>query len=162
MQSRIQEFLHKEMKPNAVDLDHSVSNIVASAAPKMDRQASGSGSSSYLKKAKPLSNASLPVMLKNTSAISSMQKGFERQRNIKKPKSEDKMVVLKPVEIVLPPVMRPFFNPQGNRSQIASNHYYYRWIGAKSGFLSPSTSKKLIKSKELSSSSTTKHSRPLL
>ncbi|XP_060102325.1 putative methyltransferase NSUN7 [Heteronotia binoei] len=154
IQSRIQAFLDREMKPNKTD--SSVSNVTASTSEKTINQADDS---TQLKKvAKPLSNPSLPAMLKNTPLSSSAQKVFERQRAARKPKSEDKLMVLKPVEIVLPPVMMPYFNPQGNRSQISSNHYYYHWAGTKSGLyglLSPSSSKKLMKSKEPSSSSST-------
>ncbi|KAF7248326.1 putative methyltransferase NSUN7 [Varanus komodoensis] len=161
IQSRIQEFLEREMKPATIDSDSSVSNITTSASQIVNQP----NSSIPLKKtAKPLSNPSLPVMSKNT-LTSSMQKVLERQQNVRKPKCDDKLMILKPVEIVLPPVMMPYFNPQGNRSQISSNHYYYHWVGTKSGtygVLSPSPSKKLIKSKESLPSSTAKHSRPWL
>ncbi|XP_061440412.1 putative methyltransferase NSUN7 isoform X1 [Rhineura floridana] len=158
IQSRIQEFLDREMKPSTIESDTSISNLIASASQRTVNQTNGS---ILLKKtAKPLSNSSLPVMSKNSLTSSSMQKMFEKQRNIRKPKSDDRVMVLKPVEIVLPPVMIPYFNPQGNRSQISSNHYYYNW-GGTSGMLSPSASKKLIKTKE-PSPSTAKHSRPWL
>lgn len=161
-QSKIQEFLEREMKPNIIDSDASAVNVTASTSQIVNQ----TNTSVPLKKsAKPLSNSSLPAMSKNTLASPSMQKVFERQQNIRKPKSEDRVMLLKPVEIVLPPVMMPYFNPQGNRSQISSNHYYYRWIGAKNGTygtISPSASKRLIKAKELSQSSTGKHSRPWL
>ncbi|KAL8207483.1 UNVERIFIED_CONTAM: hypothetical protein K2H54_057016 [Gekko kuhli] len=164
IQSRIQEFLDRETKPNKIDPDSSVSNITVSTSQKAINQTSDS--TQVKKTVKPLSNPSLPVMLKNTALSSSAQKVFERQRTVRKPKSEDKLMVLKPVEIVLPPVMMPYFNPQGNRSQISSNHYYYHWVGTKGGIygsLSPSSSKKLIKSKEPSpSSSAVKHTRPWL
>ncbi|XP_062992482.1 putative methyltransferase NSUN7 [Elgaria multicarinata webbii] len=160
IQSRIQEFLEREMKPSTIDSDSSVSNIIGSSSQIVNQT---NISVSLKKTSKPLSNSSLPVMSKNTLATSSMQKVFERQRNVRKPKSDDRVMVLKPVEIVLPPVMMPYFNPQGNKSQISSNHYYYHWVGTKSGTygtLSPSPSKKLIKSKETTPSSTTKHARP--
>nr|XP_056711600.1 putative methyltransferase NSUN7 [Euleptes europaea] len=162
IQSRIQEFLEREMKPNKIDSDSSVSNEIGSTTQKTINQTNDP--TQVKKMAKPLSNSSLPVMLKNTPTSSSTQKVFERQRTIRKPKSDEKMMVLKPVEIVLPPVMMPYFNPQGNRAQISSNHYYYHWVGTKSGIygsLSPSSSKKLIKSKD-PSSSTVKHARQWL
>lgn len=164
IQSKIQEFLDREMKPNKSDSEPSVPNVIASTSRKTTNQ---TNDSAPLKKAaKPLSNSSLPVMLKNTPTSSSSQKVFERQRTVRKPKSDDKVMVLKPVEIVLPPVMMPYFNPQGNRSHISSNHYYYHWLGTRSGMygsLSPSSSKKLIKSKEpASSSSASKHAHPWL
>lgn len=161
IQSRIQEFLDREMKPKT-DSDSSVPNLTAGTSQRTINQ---TNDATQLKKmVKPLSNSSLPVMLKNTLTSSTAQKVLERQRAVRKPKSEDKLMVLKPVEIVLPPVMMPYFNPQGNRSHITSNHYYYHWVGSKSGIygsLSPSSSKKLMKSKE-PSSSTSKHARPWL
>ncbi|KAH0616239.1 hypothetical protein JD844_027212 [Phrynosoma platyrhinos] len=157
IQSKIQEFLNREMKTTTIDSDSSVSNITASVSQTVNQT---NGSIGLKKTAKPLSNSSLPVMSRNPLASPSMQKVFERQRNIRKPKLEERVMILKPVEIVLPPVMMPYFNPQGNRSEISSNHYYYRWVGGRNGMISPSASKKLIKSKEPSSSSTAKHSRP--
>ncbi|XP_042323206.1 putative methyltransferase NSUN7 [Sceloporus undulatus] len=157
IQSKIQEFLNREMKFTTIDSDSSVSNITASVSQAVNQT---NGSFVLKKRAKPLSNSSLPVMSKNTVASTSMQKVFERQRNMRKPKLEERVMILKPVEIVLPPVMMPYFNPQGNRSEISSNHYYYRWVGGRNGMVSPSASKKLIRSKEPSPSSTAKHFRP--
>ncbi|KAM6439953.1 putative methyltransferase NSUN7 isoform 1-T3 [Liasis olivaceus] len=160
MQSRIQEFLEREMKPGMTDTDSPISSVVASTSQVMTQP---SESAALKKPAHPLSNSSLPVMAKSSlTATSSMQKVLEKQQNARKPKSDDRVMILKPVEIVLPPVMMPYFNPQGNRAQISSNHYYYRWVGAKNGTLSPSASKKLIKSKEPSPSSMAKQSRPWL
>ncbi|XP_077157888.1 putative methyltransferase NSUN7 isoform X2 [Paroedura picta] len=102
IQSRIQEFLDREMKPNKTDSDSSVSNVIASTSQKTINHTT-SDSMQLKKTAKPLSNSSLPVMLKNTPTSSSVQKVFERQRTVRKPKSEEKLMVLKPVEIVLPP-----------------------------------------------------------
>ncbi|XP_060634418.2 putative methyltransferase NSUN7 isoform X1 [Anolis sagrei] len=158
IQSKIQEFLNREMKSTTVSPDSSVSNITTTVSQTVSQT---NGSIVLKKTAKPHSNPSLPVMAKN-SLTSSMQKAFERQRNIRKSKPEDRVMILKPVEIVLPPVMMPYFNPQGNKSEISSNHYYYRWVGAKRGMVSPSTSKKLIKSKEPSSASPAKHAHPWL
>ncbi|XP_033015571.1 putative methyltransferase NSUN7 [Lacerta agilis] len=159
IKSKIQEFLDREMKPGMIESDTSVSNLASSASQKSVNQ---TNSSVPLKKTvQPLSNLSLPMMSKNSLTATSMQKMFEKHRNIRKPKLDDSVMVLKPVEIVLPPVMVPYFNPQGNRSHISTNHYYYNW-GGTHGTLSPSTSKKLIKTKEPSLSSTVKHSRPWL
>lgn len=162
LQSKIQEFLNREMKPDNSVSDSAVPNVNASTSQTLKQ----TNSAIQLKKTKPLTNSSLPVMSKNISSIPSFQKVLERQR--RKPKLEDNKMILKPVEIVLPPVMMPYFNPQGNRSQISTSHHYYRWvgtIGTKSGrydMLSPSASKKLIRSKETSSPSTLKHPRPWL
>lgn len=162
MQSRIQEFLEREMKSGTTETASPASSVAASNSQVMSQTSEPVA----LKKAShPLSNSSLPVMGKNnlTSATSTLQRVLEKQRNAAKPKNDDRVMILKPVEIVLPPVMMPYFNPQGNRAQISTNHCYYRWIGAKHGALSPSASKRLIKSKEPSPSTTvTKQSRPWL
>ncbi|KAL7975804.1 hypothetical protein Chor_005771 [Crotalus horridus] len=161
MQSRIQEFLEREMKSGTTETGSAVPSVAAS-----NSQVMGQTSEPVtLKKANnPLSNSSLPAMAKNnlTSATSTLQRVLEKQRNAAKPKNDDRVMILKPVEIVLPPVMMPYFNPQGNRAQISTNHCYYRWIGAKHGTLSPSASKRLLKSKEPSPSTMTKQSRPWL
>uniref|UniRef100_A0A8C5S470 NOP2/Sun RNA methyltransferase family member 7 n=1 Tax=Laticauda laticaudata TaxID=8630 RepID=A0A8C5S470_LATLA len=160
MQSRIQEFLEREMKSGTMETASPVSKVPSSSSQVMNQ----ASEPITLKKAtSPLSNSSLPVMAKNNlTATSTMQKVLEKQRNAGKARNDDRVMILKPVEIVLPPVMMPYFNPQGNRAQISTNHCYYRWIGAKHGALSPSASKRLIKSKEPSSSTATKHSRPWL
>ncbi|ETE59486.1 putative methyltransferase NSUN7 [Ophiophagus hannah] len=160
MQTRIQEFLEREMKSRTMETTSPGSKVPSSSSQVMNQ----ASEPVTLKKAtSPLSNSSLPVMAKNNlTATSTMQKVLEKQRNAGKARNDDRVMILKPVEIVLPPVMMPYFNPQGNRAQISMNHCYYRWIGAKHGALSPSASKRLIKSKEPSSSMATKHSRPWL
>uniref|UniRef100_J3SCT3 Putative methyltransferase NSUN7-like n=1 Tax=Crotalus adamanteus TaxID=8729 RepID=J3SCT3_CROAD len=161
MQSRIQEFLEREMKSGTTETSSAVPSVAASTSQVMGQ----TSEPVTLKKASnPLSNSSLPAMAKNTltSATSTLQRVLEKQRNAAKPKNDDRVMILKPVEIVLPPVMMPYFNPQGNRAQISTNHCYYRWIGAKHGTLSPSASKRLLKSKEPSPSAMTKQSRPWL
>ncbi|KAM7168287.1 putative methyltransferase NSUN7 isoform 1-T2 [Macrochelys suwanniensis] len=161
VQTNIVEFLNREMV--SINTNSEVSSIKAiSGVPQ--KNMNQTNSSIQLKKiTKPISNSSLPGMLKNTPNLSSMSKVFERRTHIRKPRAEDKMVVLKPVEIVLPPVMVPYFNPQGNKSQISAQHYYYRWIGIKSSardLFIPSLSKRLVKSKETLPSTMVKHPRP--
>uniref|UniRef100_A0A674K7V2 NOP2/Sun RNA methyltransferase family member 7 n=1 Tax=Terrapene triunguis TaxID=2587831 RepID=A0A674K7V2_9SAUR len=161
VQTNIVEFLNREMI--AINTNSEVSPIKAiSSVPQ--KNVNQTNSSIQLKKiTKPISNSSLPGMLKNTPNLSSMSKVFERRTHIRKPRVEDKMVVLKPVEIVLPPVMVPYFNPQGNKSQISAQHYYYRWIGIKSSardLFIPSLSKRLVKPKETLPSTMVKHPRP--
>ncbi|XP_005286436.2 putative methyltransferase NSUN7 isoform X1 [Chrysemys picta bellii] len=161
VQTNIVEFLNREMI--AINTNSEVSPIKAiSGVPQ--KNVNQINSSTQLKKiTKPISNSSLPGMLKNTPNLSSMSKVFERRTHIRKPRAEDKMVVLKPVEIVLPPVMVPYFNPQGNKSQISDQHYYYRWIGIKSSardLFIPSLSKRLVNPKETLPSTMVKHPRP--
>lgn len=160
MQSRIQEFLERETKSGTTETSSPGSKVTSSSSQVLNQ----TNEPGMLKKAAhPLSNSSLPVMAKNNlTATSTMQKVLEKQRNVGKSRNDDRVMILKPVEIVLPPVMMPYFNPQGNRAQISTNHCYYRWIGAKHGSLSPSSSKRLIKSKEPPLPPGTKHSRPWL
>ncbi|XP_067387334.1 putative methyltransferase NSUN7 isoform X2 [Emydura macquarii macquarii] len=162
VQTNILEFLNREISVNT-NSDVSPAKGISGILQKNVNQIS---SSIQLKKiTKPISNSSLPGMLKNTPTLSSMSKVFERRTHLRKPRAEDKMVVLKPVEIVLPPVMVPYFNPQGNRSQISAQHYYYRWIGIKSSahdLFIPSLSKRWVKSKETLPSTMVKHPRPWL
>ncbi|XP_030421294.1 putative methyltransferase NSUN7 [Gopherus evgoodei] len=161
VQTNIVEFLNREMI--SINTNSEVSPIKAiSGVPQ--KNVNQTNSSIQLKKiTKPISNSSLPGMLKNAPNLSSMSKVFERRTHIRKPRAEDKMVVLKPVEIVLPPVMVPYFNPQGNKSQISAQHYYYRWTGIKSSardLFIPSLSKRFIKPKETLPSTMVKHPRP--
>ncbi|XP_048704466.1 putative methyltransferase NSUN7 isoform X3 [Caretta caretta] len=158
VQTNIIEFLNREM----INTNSEVSPIKAISGPQKNVNQTNS-SIQRKKMTKPISNSSLPGMLKNTPNLSSMSKVFERRTHIRKPRAEDKMVVLKPVEIVLPPVMVPYFNPQGNKSQISAQHYYYRWIGVESSapdLFIPSLSKKLVKPKETLPSTMVKHPRP--
>nr|XP_033802787.1 putative methyltransferase NSUN7 isoform X2 [Geotrypetes seraphini] len=76
--------------------------------------------------------------VKNTSSLSSMSKVFDKQ-TIMKPKPEDKMVALKPVEIVLPPVLLPFYSSTGNKAGNPSNLYpgFYRLNGVKNTLQNP-------------------------
>ncbi|CAM4661855.1 putative methyltransferase NSUN7 isoform X1 [Lepidochelys kempii] len=158
VQTNIIEFLNREM----MNTNSEVSPVKAISGPQKNVNQTNS-SIQRKKMTKPISNSSLPGMLKNTPNLSSMSKVFERRTHIRKPRAEDKMVVLKPVEIVLPPVMVPYFNPQGNKSQISAQHYYYRWIGVESSapdLFIPSLSKKLVKPKETLPSTMVKHPRP--
>uniref|UniRef100_A0A8C8VQ02 NOP2/Sun RNA methyltransferase family member 7 n=1 Tax=Pelusios castaneus TaxID=367368 RepID=A0A8C8VQ02_9SAUR len=163
VQTNIVEFLNREMISANINSDISPAKGIRGVPQKSVTQTS---SSIQLKKiTKPISNSSLPGMLKPTPNLSSLSKVFERRTHIRKPRAEDKMVVLKPVEIVLPPVMVPYFNPQGNRSQISAQHYYYRWIGINSSahdLFIPSLAKRLVKSKETLPSTVLKHPRPWL
>uniref|UniRef100_A0A7M4EQD3 NOP2/Sun RNA methyltransferase family member 7 n=1 Tax=Crocodylus porosus TaxID=8502 RepID=A0A7M4EQD3_CROPO len=161
-QTKIAEFLGREMVSVKSNSEISVSKAVSNSEKKNLSQTNSSVQGKKL--TKPVSNSSLPRMLKNTPNPSTMNKVLEKRTNIK-PRAEDKMVVLKPVEIVLPPVMVPYFNPQGNKSRIAAHHYYYHWIGIKSsthGLLVPSVSKRLMKSKETLPSAVIKHPQPWL
>ncbi|XP_074848776.1 putative methyltransferase NSUN7 isoform X2 [Carettochelys insculpta] len=161
VQTNIVEFLNREIVPSNTNSEVLPMKVISDVPQKYVNQ---TNSSIQLKKiTKPISNSSLPGLLKNTPNLSSMSKVFERRTQVRKPRVEDKMVVLKPVEIVLPPVMVPCFNPQGNKFQISAQHYYYRWTGINSSahdLFIPSLSKRVNKSKETLPSPMVKHPRP--
>ncbi|XP_038608889.1 putative methyltransferase NSUN7 isoform X2 [Tachyglossus aculeatus] len=86
------------------------------------------------------------------SSLSAPIRASERSR------LEGKMVVLKPVEIVLPPVLLPFSSPQG---KAPTPHCYYRWVRTSGhNLLTSSGSKKLEKAKEPGTA--VRHPRPWL
>ncbi|KFV08663.1 Putative methyltransferase NSUN7, partial [Pterocles gutturalis] len=69
------------------------------------------------KSIKPVSDpaSGLPKVLKGISHLSSMGKVSDRQTLPRKACAERKRVVLKPVEIVFPPVITPYVSSQGNK-----------------------------------------------
>ncbi|XP_009278444.1 PREDICTED: putative methyltransferase NSUN7 [Aptenodytes forsteri] len=105
----------------------------------------------------PVSDTSLPKVLKHASPLSSMGKAYERQTLARKARAEHKRVVLKPVEIVLPPVITPYVSPQGSKPRV-STHCFHGWTGAKgsSGRILPPPLAKVVKPPVLS------HPRPWL
>ncbi|XP_006922517.1 putative methyltransferase NSUN7 isoform X2 [Pteropus alecto] len=158
IQMKIAEFLSRETDAKANRLETSTTKT--SAPPKNTIQVACS--SQVRKPSKPVTNPLVPTFMKNTSP----SRPHQRQANFVRPRPEDKMVVLKPVEIVLPPVMLPFSNPQGIRPQIPTQNFYYRWVGPKTvvpSYLStPSVSRKGEKPKENLPSSLLRRPRPWL
>ncbi|XP_024587490.1 putative methyltransferase NSUN7 [Neophocaena asiaeorientalis asiaeorientalis] len=123
------------------------------------------GSSSQVRKSnKPTTNPLVPTFMKNTPP----SRPYERTTttNFVRPRPEDRMIALKPIEIVLPPVMLPFSSPQGIRSQIPTQHFYCHWVGPKTvmpGYLpTPSIPRRGKKPKENLPSSLPRHPRPWL
>ncbi|KGL85053.1 Putative methyltransferase NSUN7, partial [Tinamus guttatus] len=72
----------------------------------------------------PASDSALPKVGKRPSNVSGVSnvpcagRVCERQPPARRARAEDRMVVLKPVEIVLPPVIVPYLSPQGSRAVI--------------------------------------------
>ncbi|KAM8970076.1 putative methyltransferase NSUN7 isoform 2-T2 [Sarcophilus harrisii] len=155
-QIKIAEFLSREMKPHA----KISSETLTAKVPASQKSTAPSSSPPQKKLVKMPPNALVPSLMKN---LPSTSKGFERQMITVRPRPEDKMVALKPVEIVLPPVMVTYSGAQANKSQIPAPQFYYRWIGGKTGSLgAPSTSKKTEKPKENLPSSAVRHPQPWL
>ncbi|KFV58467.1 Putative methyltransferase NSUN7, partial [Gavia stellata] len=111
---KIAELLHRQ---TVSDIKAEVS--VSKAVSNTQHNANRTNSSVQLKKSiNPVSNTALPKVLKHTSHSSSMGKAYERQTLARKARAERKRVVLKPVEIVLPPVITSYISPQGNKPRI--------------------------------------------
>ncbi|XP_055291266.1 putative methyltransferase NSUN7 [Moschus berezovskii] len=155
IQMKIAEFLSRETNASA---NQSETLTTKTSLPQKNTNQVGS-SSQVRKPSKPTTNPLVPTIMKNTSA-----RPYERPSNFVRPRPEDRMIALKPVEIALPPVILPFPSPQGIRSHIPAPHFYYRWVGPKSvlpGYLStPSIPRRGEKPKEHLPSSPPRHPRP--
>ncbi|KAM7155696.1 putative methyltransferase NSUN7 [Molossus nigricans] len=158
IQAKIAEFLNRETNASA---NWSQPSTTKPCLPQKSTIQVGS-STQVRRPSKTATNPLVPTLLKSTSP----SRTYGRPTNFARPRQEDRMVVLKPVEIVLPPVTFPFSTPQGIRPQMPSQHFYCRWVGPKivvPGYLSvPSISKKGEKPKENLPSSLLRHRRPWL
>ncbi|XP_060511153.1 putative methyltransferase NSUN7 [Panthera onca] len=158
IQMKIAEFLNRESNANA-----NRSETLATKTSLPQKNTTTAGSSSQVRKPnKPTSNPLVPTFMKNTA----QPRPYERQTNFVRSRPEDRVMALKPVEIVLPPVMLPFSGSQGIKSQIPTQHFYYRWVGPKTVmpnyFPSPSISRRGEKPRENLPSSLLRHPRPWL
>ncbi|XP_049742915.1 putative methyltransferase NSUN7 [Elephas maximus indicus] len=155
IQMRIAEFLNRETEANA-----NQSETATTKTPLPQKNTAQVGASSQIRKpTKPATNALMPAFMKNPSP----SRPCERQTNFVRPRPEDKMIALKPVEIVLPPVMMPFSSPQEMKS---TQHCCYRWVAPKplvpTCIPIPSVSRRGEKPKENLPSSLLRHPRPWL
>ncbi|XP_029091328.1 putative methyltransferase NSUN7 [Monodon monoceros] len=158
IQMKIAEFLSQETNASAHQ-----SGTLTTKTSLPQKNTNQVGSSSQVRKSnKPTTNPLVPTLMKNTPP----SRPYERTTNFVRPRPEDRMIALKPIEIVLPPVMLPFSSPQGIRSQIPAQHFYYRWVGPKTvmpGYLpTPSIPRRGKKPKENLPSSLPRHPRPWL
>ncbi|XP_029892557.1 putative methyltransferase NSUN7 isoform X2 [Aquila chrysaetos chrysaetos] len=156
IEPKIAEFLHHQTVSSIkaeVPVSKAVSNV-------QQKNVNRTNSYVQLKKSiNPISDTALPKVLKHTAHLSSMGKAYDRQTFARKPRTERKRVVLKPVEIVLPPVITPYLSSQGNKPRVSSGrHCFHGWTGAKgsSGRTLPPTVSKVVKPAVLS------HPRPWL
>lgn len=153
---KIAEFLNREANANANQSE--ALTMETSLAQKNTTQV---GSSSQVRKpSKPTTTPLAPTVKKATS----FSRPYERPRNFLRPRLEDRMIALKPVQIVLPPVMLPFSSPQGIRPQIPPQQFYCHWVGAKttapSYLPTPTISRRGEKPKENLPFSLPRHPRP--
>ncbi|ELV10429.1 Putative methyltransferase NSUN7 [Tupaia chinensis] len=118
VQLKIAEFLSRETKANA-----NRSEMVATKTPLPQKGAAQVGVPSQIRKpGKPAPNPLVATSVRNTGPC----RPCERHTNFGRPRPEDRMVALKPVEIVLPPVFLPFPSSPGIKSQIPSQHLFFR------------------------------------
>ncbi|XP_032708752.1 putative methyltransferase NSUN7 isoform X3 [Lontra canadensis] len=155
IQMKITEFLNRETNVNA-----NRSEILTTKTSLPQKNATSGGFSLQVRKpSKPATNPLVPTFMKNTAH----PRPHERQTNFLRPRPEGRVIALKPIEIVLPPVMLPFSSPQGIKSQIPTQHFYYHWVAPKTGhFASPAITRRGEKPKENSPSSLLRHPRPWL
>ncbi|XP_040822258.1 putative methyltransferase NSUN7 [Ochotona curzoniae] len=158
IQIKIAEFLHREMKANTDQ-----SETLAAKVSLPQKTTLQVGASPQIRKlTKPSTQPLVPTFLKNTYP----SRPYERQTSFVRHRPEDKMVALKPIEIVLPPVMLPFSSPEAIRARFPAQHFFCRCVGPKMmvpGYLSsPSITKRGEKPKENLPSSLLRHPRPWL
>ncbi|KAH0516116.1 putative 28S rRNA (cytosine-C(5))-methyltransferase [Microtus ochrogaster] len=118
------------------------------------------GASSQVRKPKPGTNSLLTTMMKTTYS----SRPEDRQVTLRR-RPEGKVIPLKAVEIVLPPVMFPLSSSQGPRAQMPANRVYYRLVGSKVGthsYVTPPATRRVEKAKESTPSSCVRHPRPWL
>lgn len=124
IQTQIAEFLIRETN---ADANQPLQPTTTKISPLPKSTITVAPSLQARKPTKPAAHPLVPAFMKNPS----LPRPYERSSNFVRPRPEDKMVVLKPVEIVLPPVMFPLSSPPGTRPHIPSQHFYYGWFAPK-------------------------------
>ncbi|XP_045387672.1 putative methyltransferase NSUN7 isoform X2 [Lemur catta] len=143
IQMKIAEFLNREAKAAANQAE-----TVPKSPLSQKKTAQAGASPQFRKLNKPSPNPLVPALTKNTGP----SRPYERQTNFVRPRPENRMVPLKPVEIILPPVVMPFSSSEGLRSHVPASQFYYRWVAPRpllsSSLPTPSLSRKGEKPKE--------------
>lgn len=159
IQTKIAEFLNRETNANA---KRPLQPTTTKISPLPKSTIPVASSLQVRKPTKPAANPLVPAFMKNPS----LPRPYERPSNLVRPRPEDKMVVLKPVEIVLPPVMFPSSPPPGIRPYIPTQHFYYGWFAPKTTMpcyhSTPLVPRKAEKPKRNLPSSLLRHRRPWL
>lgn len=157
IQMKIAEFLSQETNASA-----HLSGTLTTKISLPQKNTNQVGSFSQVRKSnKPTTNPLVPTFMKNTPP----SRPYERTTNFVRPRPEDRMIALKPIEIVLPPVMLPFSSPQGIGSQIPTQHFYCPCAGPKTvmpGYLPTPSIPSRGKKQENLPSSLPRHPRPWL
>ncbi|XP_075608384.1 putative methyltransferase NSUN7 [Balearica regulorum gibbericeps] len=144
IEPKIAEFLCHQTVSNTkaeVSVPKAVSNIQEKNVKKTH------GYAQQKKSLNLVSDTALPSVLKHTSHLSPMSKAYDRQTHARKARAERKRVVLKPVEIVFPPVITPYASPQGNKPRTSTHHRFHVCTGTKglSGRILPPPQSKALK-----------------
>ncbi|XP_038180997.1 putative methyltransferase NSUN7 isoform X3 [Arvicola amphibius] len=121
IQVKITEFISQESKAST-----SRGDALAAKTPLPPKAVSQVGAPSQVRKPKLGTNSLLTTLVKTTYP----SRPEERQVTLRR-RPEGKVIPLKSVEIVLPPVMFPFSSSQGARAQMPANRVYYRFVGSK-------------------------------
>ncbi|KFZ57066.1 Putative methyltransferase NSUN7, partial [Antrostomus carolinensis] len=108
-------FLHRQtVSTNKAEV--SVSKAVRNVKPKNVNQ---TNTRVLLKESiSPVPDRALPKVLKHTPHLSPTHKLRGRQTLARKARAERKRLVLKPIEIVFPPVITPHVSPQGTKPRV--------------------------------------------
>ncbi|KAM7326350.1 hypothetical protein ACRRTK_014828 [Alexandromys fortis] len=155
IQMKIAEFISQESKAST-----SQSEALTTKTPLPPKTGSQGGASSQVRKPKPGTNSLLTTLMKTTYS----SRPEDRQVTLRR-RPEGKVIPLKAVEIVLPPVMFPLSSSQVPRAQMPANRIYYRLVGSKVGthsYVTPSATRRVEKAKESTPSSCVRHPRPWL
>lgn len=120
IQAKIAEFLHRESVPSVSHPDR----MTAKAFPQ--KPTSQASPSSQARKHKP---ATVPVVIKNLPP--------RQQPFITRSRPSGRVMPLKRVEIVLPPVMLPFSSYSGIKPHFSGQRFFYHWGGSKIGSKNP-------------------------
>ncbi|XP_021567306.1 putative methyltransferase NSUN7 [Carlito syrichta] len=157
LQMRIAEFLSRETKASV----HQTETATKSLLPQ--KNAAPVGASLQTRKPpKPTPSPLVPALMKNACP----PRPCDRQTSFRRRWPEDRVVALKPIEIVLPPVIMPFTGAQGGRPQLPTQRCYCRWVDPKplvpTCLPIPSLSRKGDRPKESLPSSLLRRPRPWL
>ncbi|KAM6220877.1 putative methyltransferase NSUN7 [Rhynchocyon petersi] len=156
IQMKIAEFLTREAQANVNGPE-----ALKPQPPFPQKNTTPAAASSQARKpSKAVASSLVPTFLKDASS----SRTCERHRHhFVRPRPEEKMIALKPVEIVLPPVMLPFPSTSGIRS---AQHGYYRWVEPRPLMApclpTPSVSRRGYKPKENVPSALPRRPRPWL
>ncbi|XP_060236663.1 putative methyltransferase NSUN7 [Meriones unguiculatus] len=155
-QIKITEFLNRENKASTSRVE-----TYTAKTPLPPKTVTHAATSPQIKKAtKPAANPLPTALVKSTGS----SRPVDKQTYLVRPRPEGKVIPLKSVEIVLPPVMFPFHNSPGGRTQMPAGHFYYRFVGSKANVPSfvASVPRRGEKPKENTPFSLIRHPRPWL